>query len=152
MHTLKPIPHDDLVFLVETWAPLFPDGFSHWVLDNSHVWDKYLEIVDEILSAGIRHYSSNTIFCVLRHHTALAEVSQGDIDVSETDVRPALKLNSKHTPYMSRLFAFAYPEFAELFEYRKTYLERSEEGKECIEEGVPFIVQGSDDEPSEVVQ
>lgn len=86
--------------------------FLEWLPENLHVWDAFVIETFKIINRGFKHYSSYTIVEFLRHHNAVSE--NGSI----------YKLNNNHRPYLSRLFDFAYPQHAGLFEYRVTTKEK----------------------------
>lgn len=51
-----------------------PD-FAAWLVDNWHVWREFRRQAELIRARGYTHYSARTIIHFLRHHSALAEVS-----------------------------------------------------------------------------
>lgn len=94
----------------------FPSEFRTWLRDNMTVWDAFVDQADAVIKMGYSHYSSRTIIEVLRHHTALRETGN-----------TGWKLNDHNVPYLSRLFAVAYPHHRDLFAFRTTNLERAAE-------------------------
>ena len=97
--------HSQICLLACT-HPQTPYHFIEWLQENEHIWVAFRDEALKMTRMGYSHYSSQTIFEYLRHHSAISE---------NTD---EYKLNNSHTPYLARLFAMAYPEHAGLFEYR----------------------------------
>lgn len=102
----KPAPGaDELLRLVEENAADFRIDFSSWLALNPHI---YREFERRSLQVARRrsHYSARTIVEVMRHDTAIGELS-GDF-----------KINGNFVPCMARLFALRWPAYAGLFEFR----------------------------------
>ena len=108
----------DLLELINHNPDQFSEDFIEWLPDNQHVWDAFVREVFRIRGRGYKHYSSYTIVEYLRHHSAIAENSNG-----------AWKINNNHTAYLSRLFDLRFPESAGLFEYRTVTKPRKRRGQ-----------------------
>lgn len=97
--------HDDLIKVARS-HPEIPSEFAIWLEDNTVVWDAFCVEAVKAVRLGYQHYSSKTILEYLRHHSLIY------------DTYKSFKLNNNHTPYLSRLFAAVYPDYAGLFSYR----------------------------------
>lgn len=81
--------------------------FEQWLEENQHIFDAFCVEALKVKNIGFKHYSARTIIKFLRHHTNLREASGG------------FKINNDAVPHMARLFGEKYPNFHDLFEYRK---------------------------------
>jgi hypothetical protein len=86
----------------------FTPAFIGFLADNAHVWEAFEREALAVIAVGFQHYSARTIVHVLRHHSALTEKNS------------PWKLNNDNSPYLARLWALAYPEHADFFEFRST--------------------------------
>lgn len=84
----------------------FRPDFPEWLQENSHI---YVEFERRALQVAVhrRHYSARTIIEVLRHDSAIKQLS-GDF-----------KINGNYVPDMAYLFAQLNPQHCDLFEYRR---------------------------------
>ena len=87
----------------------FSDKFVEWLPVNLHIWDAFCVEAIKVYNRGFKHYSSQTILYVLRHHSNLREKGDG------------WKLDNDVTPYLSRLFDLYYPEMSGMWEFRVTH-------------------------------
>ena len=101
---------DELMKLIAENQEQFSHEFIDWLPKNEHVWKAFVKETNKVISAGFKHYSSRTIIHVIRHHSAIAERD------SEWKIRNSI------SPYLARLFALKYPQFAGLFKYKQTPL------------------------------
>lgn len=92
---------------VEANAATFREDFHAWISSNWHVWEGFEREANRIYDRGRRHYSSRTIWEVMRHERALAE--------NDSD----FKLNNNYAPEVSRLYLLMYPERQGFFELRE---------------------------------
>ncbi len=104
-------PVDPLAVIAKT-VGVFPAGFSQFIRDNPVVWWEFVTMTEDVINRGFKHYSSQTIIEVMRHHTAVAEVGGG------------FKLNNDNCAYLSRLFVACWPEHSGFFRHRMTALEK----------------------------
>lgn len=84
----------------------FRPDFLAWLIANVHVFAEFERRAVEV-SRFRRHYSARTIVEVMRHETAIGQLS-GEF-----------KINDWFTPSMARLFVQMYPQHKNLFELRK---------------------------------
>jgi len=96
-----------LMLLVDNNDDEFSTEFMKWLPENPHVWDAFVAEAFKIINKGFKHYSTRTIVCVLRHHSAISEVSS------------AWKINNNLSPYLARLFDLRYPNYKGMWEYRE---------------------------------
>lgn len=96
-----------LMLLVDNNDDEFSTEFMKWLPQNYHVWKAFTDEAFKVINKGFKHYSSRTIVCVLRHHSAVSEVGS------------MWKLNNNLSPYLARLFDLRYPNYKGLWEYRE---------------------------------
>lgn len=96
-----------LTTLVDRNDDEFSTEFMKWLPENFHVWEAFSAEAFKVINKGFKHYSSRTIVCVLRHHSAVAEIGSG------------WKINNNLSPYLARLFDLRYPNYKGLWEYRE---------------------------------
>lgn len=94
------------------WTALIPQKvggkpFAEWLAENFHVWERFCGIAEEVWVRGRRHYSGRTIVEVIRHESAIREVSS------------EYKINNSAAPAMCRLYTYLRPERTGLFELRE---------------------------------
>lgn len=87
-------------------APKFRADFSEWLQKNMQLWERFELEANRVWAAGRVHYSSRTLWEVMRHHTALTECD-GDF-----------KLNNNRAPDVARLYLIMYADRAGFFETR----------------------------------
>ena len=100
--------NDQLIKLIHANREQFSAEFVDWFPQNDHVWKGFVRETNKVIAVGFKHYSARTIIHVLRHHSAIAEKGAG------------WKINNNFSPYLARLFALAYPQFADIFQYKQT--------------------------------
>lgn len=93
--------------VAQAHSDLFTPEFLEYLPANTHVYFSFEREAKRIVARGFAHYRARTIVEVLRHHTALHEVSGSQ-----------RKINDHATPYLARLFSLMNPANAGLFEFR----------------------------------
>jgi len=86
----------------------FRPGFEDWLWDNIDIQRAFDAEAIAVVLSGRTHYSAYTIAEYLRHHTNLK--SRGTQD---------FKLPNNWRSNMSRMFAFMYPQYKDLFQYNE---------------------------------
>lgn len=76
-----------------------PDEFSRWLDHNPRIWQKYCEVVDEMIEAGYTRISSDMVCHFVRF--ALRE-----------------KVDNYATSFLAREYARRFPHRRHLFEFR----------------------------------
>lgn len=99
---------EHLLKIIEDNRDQFSNEFIEWLPKNEHVWRAFVKETNKVISVGFKHYSARTIIHVLRHHSALVENGT------------PWKISNNSSPYLARLFALAYPDFAGIFHYKAT--------------------------------
>ncbi len=99
---------NDLLKLIADNQEQFSHEFIDWLPKNEHVWKAFVRETNKVIAIGFKHYSARTIIHVLRHHSAIAEKGTG------------WKISNNSSPYLARLFALKYPQFADIFQYKQT--------------------------------
>lgn len=99
---------DKLIKIIHANRDQFSDEFMDWFPKNEHVWKAFVRETNKIIAVGFKHYSARTIIHVLRHHSAIQENNSG------------WKISNNSSPYLARLFALVYPQFAKIFQYKQT--------------------------------
>jgi hypothetical protein len=84
----------------------FRADFQEWLAKNMALWERFEREANQVWNAGRRHYSSRTLWEVMRHHTTLAEL---DSD---------FKINNNFAPDIARLYLVMYPDRPGFFETR----------------------------------
>lgn len=97
-----------LIKLIHDNREQFSAEFIDWFPKNEHVWKAFVRETNKVIAVGFKHYSARTIIHVLRHRSAIEEKGTG------------WKISNNSSPYLARLFALAYPQFAEIFQYKQT--------------------------------
>jgi hypothetical protein len=87
-------------------AVRFRPDFPAWLETNMALWESFEAQANAIWSRGRRHYSSRTLWEVMRHETLLREAA-GDF-----------KINNNFAPDVARLYLLMYPERDGFFETR----------------------------------
>lgn len=85
----------------------FVPDFYAWLKDNLHVWERFEQEAMRVWASGRRHYSSRTLWEVMRHETALRAANDGE-----------WKLNDHRAPDVARLFLLLHSDKAGFFELR----------------------------------
>jgi len=101
------------ISIVESKPWLFTPEFVDYIKSNTHVYDAFETEALGVAEAGFKHYSARTIIEVIRHHTAVKQVA-GE-----------WKLNNDNTPYLARVFSIAHHELGNLFEFRSSKADKS---------------------------
>jgi len=84
----------------------FRPDFRVWLAENHHVFAEFERRALQV-AARRNHYSARTIAEVIRHDTAIGELSG------------TYKVNGNFVPCMARLFALLHQQHAGLFEFRE---------------------------------
>lgn len=84
----------------------FRPDFLAWLIANVHVFAEFERRAIEV-SRFRQHYSARTIVEVMRHETAIGQLS-GEF-----------KINDHAAPDMARLFVLLHPGLSNLFEFRR---------------------------------
>ncbi len=92
---------------VDANAIRFRHDFPAWLRTNWHIWEGFEREANRIYDRGRRHYSSRTIWEVMRHERTLAEIHSD------------FKLNNNFAPCVARLYMLMYPERDGFFELRE---------------------------------
>jgi hypothetical protein len=85
----------------------FMPDFADWLRSNLHVWECFEREALRVWNAGRRHYSSRTLWEVMRHESATRAANDGE-----------WKLNDRRAPDVARLFLLLNPDKPEFFETR----------------------------------
>ena len=93
----------NILQIAKNHAGEFTEEFLNWLPKNLHVWEEFQQRATGLWFAGHRSYSSKTIVHVMRYHS----------DIQEVGTR--YKISNNTTPYLSRLWAFAHPDMADMF-------------------------------------
>lgn len=91
---------------VAAFRDRFRPDFGEWLGKNITLWERFEREANHVWATGRTHYSSRTLWEVMRHHTALAE--------SDSD----FKINNNYAPDVARLYLLMYPDRAGFFELR----------------------------------
>jgi hypothetical protein len=91
---------------VEGFSDRFKPDFGEWLFANMHVWEAFEREAERVWATGRRHYSSRTLWEVMRHETTLRE-RDGEF-----------KLNNDRAPDIARLYLLMYPDRDGFFETR----------------------------------
>jgi hypothetical protein len=91
----------------------FRPEFPEWLQKNFHLWGRFESEANKIWGTGRRHYSSRTLWEVMRHHTMLTE--------RDSD----FKINNNFAPDVARLYLLIYPERDGFFELRESPTRRA---------------------------
>lgn len=102
------------LFMAHMHADSFTPKFLADLPQNLHVFAAFEREALQVIRSGWKRYSARTIIEVLRHQSALSDVSE------------AFKLDDHATPGYARLFALLHPEHADLFEFRRVNTKRDE--------------------------
>lgn len=85
----------------------FRPDFYDWLKSNLHVWERFEREAARVWNAGRRHYSSRTLWEVMRHETAVRAGNDGE-----------WKLNNDRAPDVARLYLLLNPDKPDFFEVR----------------------------------
>lgn len=85
----------------------FMPDFYDWLQHNMHVWERFDAEAQRVWRAGRRHYSSRTLWEVMRHESAVRAANDGE-----------WKLNDRRAPDVARLFLLLNPDKPDFFETR----------------------------------
>jgi hypothetical protein len=83
-------------------------AFDDFDRANPEVWALFVRFAEEVLRAGLHHYSADAILHRIRWHVAI-----------ETRVSPGYKINDHHSAYFARKWQRLYPQHAGLFATRE---------------------------------
>lgn len=84
----------------------FRPDFPEWLQRNMQLWERFEREANQVWDCGRRHYSSRTLWEVMRHHTTLAETDS------------EYKINNNFAPDVARLYLVMYPDRPGFFETR----------------------------------
>ena len=84
------------------------EKFEEYFLDNPQIWELFVRFALVVAESGRTHYSARAIFHRIRWHVEI-----------ETQAEDNFKIGNNHSPYYSRLFHLAYPEYDGLFRNRE---------------------------------
>ena len=84
----------------------FRADFPGWLEKNMHLWEAFERAADAVWRAGRRHYSSRTLWEVMRHETTLRSTDD------------QFKVNNNFAPDVARLYLTLKPEREGFFETR----------------------------------
>src|SRR6185437_6901071 len=84
----------------------FRADFPGWLERNMHLWECFEREANLVWAAGRRHYSSRTLWEVMRHETGLRDTA-GDF-----------KVNNNYAPDVARLYLVLNPDRKDFFETR----------------------------------
>lgn len=93
------------------------EQFLKFHRDNPQVYERIVEMCEELWSRGWRHYSMRTIIHALRFRFDL-ESGGEDVEIEGGEVR-RVKLNNNHSPYYARLLITQKRKFRDFFEFRR---------------------------------
>ena len=88
-------------------ADKFRPDFYEWLKANLHVWERFEQEALRVWNAGRTHYSSRTLWEVMRHETVVRAANDGE-----------WKLNNDRAPDIARLFLLLNPDKPDFFETR----------------------------------
>lgn len=94
------------------------DAFERFHAENPEIWRLFQRFALEAVYSGMKSYSARAIIHQIRWHVEV-ETRGGE-----------LKLNDHTTPYYSRLFHLAYPQYDGFFRNRRLTSEESEAAKD----------------------
>ena len=86
----------------------FRPDFAVWLAENWHVFEYFQRSANTVWSHGWKHYSARTIWEVMRHRSAVREISN-----------EPWKLNDHRVPDVARLYLLLNADKAGLFELRE---------------------------------
>lgn len=95
------------VAMVKLHPEKFRKDFAEWLTENWHVFEYFARSANSVWSHGWRHYSARTIWEVMRHRSAVRELT-GE-----------WKLNDHRVPDVARLYLLLNEDKAGLFELRE---------------------------------
>lgn len=90
---------------VAGFADRFHSDFQEWLAANFAIWEAFEGEANEVWAEGRKHYSSRTLWEVMRHHTRHREPGE-------------FKLNNNRAPDVARLYLLMYPDRKDFFETR----------------------------------
>lgn len=85
----------------------FKPDFYEWLKSNLPVWERFDFEANRVWNAGRRHYSSRTLWEVMRHESAVRASGDGE-----------WKLNDHRAPDVARLWLVLNPDKTGFFELR----------------------------------
>lgn len=92
--------------------------FSEFDVTNPHVYDRFCALVNDLISAGFKHYSADAILHVIRFEHDIRTDGAGEIDGKR------LKLNNNFSSRYARKFQHDFPGLADFFETRRLATDR----------------------------
>lgn len=88
--------------------------FNAWLKANPKVWNQFVAFTFEMIGAGHRHYSADSVLHRIRWETDTKTTLNGQA------AGRALKLNNNLTPFLARHFHDVYPTHRDFFRTRQT--------------------------------
>jgi hypothetical protein len=85
----------------------FRPDFYEWLKSNMHVWEAFEREALRVWATGRKHYSSRTLWEVMRHESATKASNDGE-----------WKINNDRAPDVARLFLLLNPDKPAFFETR----------------------------------
>ena len=82
------------------------DAFKKYHAENPHIYNRFVELANQMKNTGRKHYSSKMIINIIRWET----------DLKGND---EFKINDKYQSFYGRLLAHHKPEFLEFFQFRQ---------------------------------
>ena len=76
----------------ETWCNEREEGWWKFHQENPHVFEKWMELTNNVYEAGFRNYGGPCVYNVIRYHTDISAASDGPYN-----------LDDHHIPLYSRL-------------------------------------------------
>lgn len=81
--------------------------FEQYHQEHPEIWDQFKKTTLDAIKKGFKHYSSKSIFEIIRWHKG------GDIK------KDGFKVNNNYTADYARMFSGAYPQYKDFFRTRK---------------------------------
>lgn len=102
--------------------------FKKFHNENPEFWNHFQRFAYRAIRRGFNHYSARTVFHAIRWYVSMKTRS--------TDM---LKINNTHSPFYSRMFRKTWPEYQNLFRYRKLISKE----KPAYATDIPFYYTGA---------
>jgi len=84
-------PHQRALQLAADIA--LPSAFSEWLVANWHIWDRFLQLSEQMRLKGRKYYAARTVIEVMRWHYHLHDTTD-----------KAFVHNNNWTPMLARLY------------------------------------------------
>lgn len=89
------------------------EHFARFDADNPHVWDRFCALANELIAAGFKHYSSDSLLHAIRVAHDIRTEGAGEFDGKR------LKINNNFSSRYARKFQQNFPGLADFFEVRR---------------------------------